>query len=119
MILRYVTLILAVVCVLGLTGCGLSKPSALGLPVMQGPITQIASLKPSPKPYTIEGTMIDKCPVAGCWFHVKDSTGVIKVDTKSSGFVVVDVPINAKVVVTGVLHNDGEEKLAASGITYQ
>ena len=39
---------------------------------------------------TVSGIMIEKCPEAGCWFVLKDSTGRIKVDTKMAGFVVVE-----------------------------
>jgi len=80
---------------------------------------KIASLTKSKQPQTIAGTMIDKCPIAGCWFHVKDSTGVVKVDTKNSGFVVTDVPINSHVTVTGLVRESDEQTLTASGMSYR
>jgi len=61
--------------------------------------------------------MIEKCPTAGCWFRLRDSTGVIKVDTKSAGFVVVDVPLEAKITVAGRVLTDGNDaQIEATGI---
>lgn len=62
--------------------------------------------------------MIEKCPVAGCWFIVKDATGAIKVDTKAAGFTVTDVPLNTIVTVNGRLTGSGERVLAADGVRY-
>jgi len=63
--------------------------------------------------------MFEKCPVAGCWLRVRDETGTIKVDTKSAGFVVVDVPLNSKVTVMGkVINEGGEVSLEAEGLQY-
>ena len=102
-----------------ITGCNETPPVVLGHAPGGRQITTIASLQPSAKPQTIQGTMIDKCPVAGCWFHVKDSTGVVKVDTKSSGFVVAQVPLNTHVTVTGILHKDDDGTLTATGMSYR
>src|SRR5580693_7915809 len=109
--------VLVSVCILA--GCDLSQPAILGHRPDNGAVAKIASIKASLTPQTIEGTMIDKCPIAGCWFHVKDQTGVIKVDTKNAGFVVAQVPINAHVVVTGIVKPDDTSTLAASGMTYR
>jgi uncharacterized protein YdeI (BOF family) len=63
--------------------------------------------------------MVEKCPVAGCWFRLRDHTGTIKVDTKSAGFVVVDVPLEQKMTVAGTVTSDGDEVvLAATGVSY-
>jgi hypothetical protein len=63
--------------------------------------------------------MIEKCPEAGCWFVLKDDTGTIKVDTKTAGFVVVDVPLNRPLTVVGqVITNGTEVQVAASGVRY-
>jgi uncharacterized protein YdeI (BOF family) len=55
-------------------------------------------------PVTVRGTMVEKCPVAGCWFILQDGTGRVRVDLKSAGFVVTDLPLGRKVTVSGRLH---------------
>lgn len=68
---------------------------------------------------TVSGVMIEKCPEAGCWFVLKDSTGRMKVDTKMAGFVVVDVPLNRTITAKGQVVTNGSEVLfSATGIRY-
>jgi len=68
---------------------------------------------------TLTGVMIEKCPVAGCWFRLRDNSGSIKVDTKSAGFAVVNVPLEAKLMVSGKIVADGDEvAIEATGIRY-
>ncbi len=63
--------------------------------------------------------MIEKCPVAGCWFVVQDGSGRIKVDTKNAGFVVVDVPLQVSLLIAGrVTTNGGERFIDATGVRY-
>lgn len=67
----------------------------------------------------LTGTLTEKCPTAGCWFWLNDSTGMIRVDTKIAGFVVTDVPLNCRVTVAGrVVELEGEPIIHASGIRY-
>jgi uncharacterized protein YdeI (BOF family) len=73
----------------------------------------------APANLSLEGTMIEKCPQAGCWFRLKDDTGVIKVDTKAAGFVVTEVPLNSKVKIAGKVANaGGEPQVLATGLVY-
>ena len=68
---------------------------------------------------TLTGVMIEKCPVAGCWFRLRDNSGSIKVDTKSAGFAVVNVPLEAKLMVSGKIVTEGDEvAIEATGIRY-
>jgi uncharacterized protein YdeI (BOF family) len=72
-------------------------------------------------PVTIQGQMIEKCPVAGCWFILRDKTGTIKVDTKTAGFVVLDVPLQTRMTVGGrvVREGDGSTRMIeAAGLRY-
>jgi uncharacterized protein YdeI (BOF family) len=82
----------------------------------------VAQLKRSPsvgRAATVAGEIIEKCPVAGCWFMLRDDTGVIKVDTKSAGFVVLEIPLHTRVRVAGRLGGEGSEKLLeATGLRY-
>ena len=73
----------------------------------------------TPPEVTLHGVMIEKCPVAGCWFRLRDRTGVIKVDTKSAGFVVVKVPLETPLTVAGKVAMDGDQiVIEATGIRY-
>ena len=63
--------------------------------------------------------MIEKCPAAGCWFIIRDGTGIIKADTKLAGFVVVDVPLQTRLTVGGTMvSSDSERLLRATGVRY-
>lgn len=63
--------------------------------------------------------MVEKCPTAGCWFRLRDRTGTIKVDTKSAGFVVVNVPLQSQVTVAGKVVPDGDDvMIEATGVRY-
>jgi hypothetical protein len=73
----------------------------------------------TPPQVTVSGIMVEKCPVAGCWLKVQDRSGTIMVDTKSAGFVVVNVPLESKVTVSGKIVTEGDEVfLEASGLCY-
>jgi len=73
----------------------------------------------TPPQVTVAGVLIEKCPVAGCWFRLRDSTGVIKVDTKPAGFVVVNVPLESKVTVAGKVVAEGDDVIIeATGVRY-
>jgi uncharacterized protein YdeI (BOF family) len=108
-----------VVLALGLlAGCGSSGPETLGV-APTGAATNIAAALARPKgaTVTVEGEIIEKCPVAGCWFVIRDATGTVRVDTKQAGFVVVDVPLHAHVTVSATVAANGEEPgLAAVGL---
>lgn len=91
----------------------------LGTPPRQAAaIMAVRDLKPATGAVTLQGTMIEKCPVAGCWFVLRDKTGAIKVDTKDAGFVVTEVPLGASVTVGGTLAANGERRIAATGLLY-
>ncbi len=103
-----------------LVGCGASHPRILGQPPEELPRSiALARSIPQTQLATVRGVMIQKCPAAGCWFILRDQTGTIKVDTKAAGFVVVDVPLQTTLTVTGKVMPDGDEKiLRASGLCY-
>jgi uncharacterized protein YdeI (BOF family) len=110
---------LAVLLLLG--GCGRRQATELGLSPSSAPLTQISTLAAnSTEPVTLQGHMTEKCPVAGCWFRLKDQSGIIKVDTKEAGFVVTDVPVNVPLTVSGATRREkgGELYLVATGIRY-
>lgn len=105
---------------LALTGCGKTGASVKGVaPVAAADATVVglAQVKAG-KTVTLQGEMVDKCPVAGCWFHLRDKTGTVKVDTKASGFVVLDVPLHTVMTVTGTVHAGETPVVVAKGLRY-
>jgi uncharacterized protein YdeI (BOF family) len=103
-----------------LAGCSGSGKQVLGTPPSGEPVTVAAAQAVANKqPVTVHGKMVEKCPVAGCWFMLKDDTGTIKVDTKSAGFVVLNVPVGTDVTVSGKSAANGSERMVeASGVRY-
>ena len=102
------------------TGCGQRQQTVLGQ-TPDGVVRTVASvLGPDARGHVVvRGVMVEKCPVAGCWLRVQDGTGSIKVDTKSAGFVVVDVPLRREVTVAGTVVIRGQEHmLEARGLRY-
>jgi uncharacterized protein YdeI (BOF family) len=102
------------------SGCHRTQGTVLGKAPAGEPQT-ILSVKAgdTPPQVTLSGVMIEKCPVAGCWFRLRDGTGIIKVDTKLAGFVVVDLPLETKMTVAGKVVADGNEvAIEATGLRY-
>lgn len=103
-----------------LTGCGQPKGKVKGSPPKNDPRT-ILSVRAgdTPQIVTIEGTLVEKCPIAGCWFRLQDGTGLIKVDTKAAGFVITEIPLQTKLTVGGKVAQEGDETiLEGTGIRY-
>jgi hypothetical protein len=112
--------LLALTLMLSVVGCHKQQGTVLGK-APKGPSASIIAIRggDTPPQVTVSGVMIEKCPVAGCWLKVQDSTGTIMVDTKAAGFVVVNVPLESKVTVAGKIVSMGDEVvLEASGVRY-
>ena len=109
------------VCLLLAVGCHKPDSTVLGK-MPEGEPRTISSVKTgdTPPQVTLQGAMIEKCPVAGCWFRLRDSTGVIKVDTKLAGFVVLDIPLKSRLTVMGkkVVADGNEITIEATGVRY-
>ncbi len=105
---------------LAVSGCSKTKGTVLGRNPNGEPKTILAvRAGDTPPQVTLSGVMFEKCPVAGCWFRLRDSTGEIKVDTKAAGFVVVNVPLERQVTVSGRIVTEGDETLIeATGLRY-
>jgi len=103
-----------------IAGCHRQQGTVLGK-APSGDVQTILAVRAgdTPPQVTLSGSLVEKCPVAGCWFRLRDSTGEIKVDTKSAGFVVAAVPLETKMTVTGKITDTGDEVIIeASGIRY-
>jgi len=106
--------------ILSVTGCSKPKGTVLGKAPKGEPQTILAVRDGiTPPNVTLRGAMIEKCPTAGCWFILADRTGGLKVDTKNAGFVVVKVPLQTEVTVSGkIVHEGSEPVLEATGLRY-
>ena len=98
-------------------GCARAGGTVLGADPGTAAETRVKDLRPASEA-TVAGVMYEKCPAAGCWFMLRDKSGVIRVDTKAAGFTVTDVPVNSEVTVRGKVKASGERLLAATGIRY-
>src|SRR3989442_1373249 len=108
------------ICLLAAIGCHQPNSTILGQAPQGEPQTILAVTADStPQQVTLRGVMIEKCPVAGCWFRLRDRTGTIKVDTKPAGFVVVNIPLRSEVTVSGKVVTSGNNvALEATGVRY-
>lgn len=112
------------ICLLGLVavGYGCNKPegTVLGKAPKEEPRTILAVRDGlTPPSVTLRGSIVEKCPTAGCWFYLNDGTGLLKVDTKNAGFVVAKIPLQTEVTVSGKLVQEGDDTiLDAAGLRY-
>ena len=114
------SLALTLTLALAVVGCHKPQGTVLGKSP-KGQATTILAVRAgdTPPEVTLSGVMVEKCPVAGCWFRLQDASGTIKVDTKAAGFVVVNVPLEAPLTVHGKIVLEGDETLIeASGLRY-
>lgn len=106
--------------VLACSACTRQEARILGKPPA-GQVETILAVRDgiTPPDVTLRGTLVEKCPTAGCWFILKDRTGLIKVDTKAAGFAVTGIPLETDVTVSGRLaYHDDAATLTASGLKY-
>jgi uncharacterized protein YdeI (BOF family) len=108
---------LAIAGLAALAGCAKPGGTVLGQNPGADSVSAVRELKNGSQA-TISGVMYEKCPAAGCWFMLRDKSGVIRVDTKAAGFTVTDVPVNTEVTVRGSVRDSGEPILAATGMRY-
>ena len=109
-----------VLLLLSVVSCRQQNATIFGRPAEQR-VSTVAAVREaaSSQNVTLSGVMIEKCPIAGCWFRLRDTTGIIWADTKSAGFAVVNVPLAAKVIVSGKIVADGADiTLDAAGLRY-
>ncbi len=110
----------AVLCLFLLAGCGGGKSRVLGKPP-KGEERNIGLVQggEAPASVVVRGRLVEKCPVAGCWFRLQDETGIIKVDTKAAGFVVTHIPMGSTLTVGGKVVWEGSEAVVqATGLSY-
>jgi len=104
-----------------LAGCGQPEERVLGVKPASDTAATVKELAKAPaaQKVTVRGEMIEKCPVAGCWFILRDRSGTVRVDTKAAGFVVSDVPLHTTMIVGGRVVPGAQPGLAATGVSYR
>jgi uncharacterized protein YdeI (BOF family) len=103
-----------------MAGCGKAPETTLGVQPASATTVSVKALTTATKnqKVTLRGEMVEKCPVAGCWFILRDKTGTVRVDTKAAGFVVSDVPLHTTMTVSGAVTPGSQPGLAATGLSY-
>lgn len=112
---------LLILFVLALVGCAQPTVTLLGNdPGTAAPLSVHGALsQKANSSVVVRGTLIEKCPTAGCWFRLKDDTGVVRVDLKETGFTVTDVPLGTTITVLGKVQREtGDTQLNALGLRY-
>lgn len=103
-----------------LAGCHKAEIKTMGAPLASVPLISVKEMKASKgKTVLVRGTMIEKCPVSGCWFKLQDKSGVVKIDAKAAGFVVSEIPLNTEITAGGKVTDDDSPTVMATGIRYQ
>jgi uncharacterized protein YdeI (BOF family) len=84
--------ILILLAVIAVIAAGCAKEIQFGQEISGREIAKIGDILSSPEKYEgkivkVQGKIIRECPT-GCWFNLKDETGVIYVDIMPSGFAI-------------------------------
>ncbi len=68
------------------------------------------------KKLNLEGVIVTQCQAAGCWFFLKDDTGIIYIDLSKEGFTI-PPKTGKKALVTGtVVKREENIIIEASGV---
>lgn len=99
-------------------GCG--KKEKFGENISKGEITKIGNILIYPKNYEgkiirVEGEIMEVCP-SGCWFNLKDETGVIYIDIMPSGFAIPQKVGRQATVEGKVITKEGKLMIIGKGV---
>lgn len=107
--------------VLLLQGCG--KPESYGALTSDAKAATVADIMKAPEVYDgkavrLEGKIVTECP-SGCWFEMKDASGIIHVDIEPSGLAIPQ-RVGKKATVTGKVAVDGNQiSVIGNGVKIQ
>jgi hypothetical protein len=102
------------------SGCWKKDADMYGEEISNHTITKVESILTSPenfedKTVTVRGKIINECP-SGCWFEVKEDTGILYVDLNPSGFAIPQ-KVNKEVIVEGkVSVRDNQPIMTGTGV---
>lgn len=85
-------MILVLTLMLPFSGCGKKEADKYGQEISNRTATKVEAILKEPgnfdgKTVTVQGKIIRECPT-GCWFEVKENSGIIYVDLNPSGFAI-------------------------------
>lgn len=105
-----VILIAAILCIASfLSGCG-NNTALYGRKITESGVTSIGAILADPadfdgKVVKIEGDITEECP-SGCWFRLKDESGIMYVNIHPSNLVIPQAQ-GRRAVVEGVVKKEG------------
>jgi len=108
------------VLIFSISGCVKKEADRYGQEISNRTATKVEAILKEPgnfdgKTVTIQGKIIRECPT-GCWFEVKEDSGIIYVDINPSGFAIPQ-KVGKKVIVEGKVQLRGNQAmLAGTGV---
>lgn len=108
------------VLIFSISGCVKKEADRYGQEISNRTATKVEAILKEPgnfdgKTVTIQGKIIRECPT-GCWFEVKENSGIIYVDINPSGFAIPQ-KVGDKVIVEGKVQLRGNQPtLAGTGV---
>ena len=111
----------ALITLVFLAGCRVPESLLLGVAPLETPQSTVRAMltEKHTAPLRLQGTIVEKCPVSGCWFRLKDDSGTVLVDLKPAGLTAAEIPVGTKVMAVGTVQREGDVlRLRATGIRY-
>jgi len=117
-ILLSIFLILIIGILMSCMSCG--KKEKFGEAISEQKSTEIGDIFTHPKDYEgktvkVEGKIVEECP-SGCWFNLKDETGVIYIDIMPSGFAIPQKVGRQATVEGKVITKEGKLMIIGKGV---
>jgi hypothetical protein len=115
---RAALLVLSILVVSLLTGCG--KAKNYGAAISNRVITRVEDILRNPDIYkgktvTIKGKIVNECST-GCWFDIKDGEAVIYANIEPAGFAIPQKAGHSILVEGKVVVESGKPKISGTGV---
>jgi len=112
--------VLVLALILPFSGCGKKEADRYGQEIANRTATKIQEILKKPgnfdnKTVTVQGQIIRECPT-GCWFEVKQDSGIIYVDLNPSGFAIPQKVGKMAIVEGKVLVRNNQPMIAGTGV---
>jgi uncharacterized protein YdeI (BOF family) len=119
--ISYVPLmVLALTLMLPFSGCGKKEADKYGQEISDRTVTKVEAILKEPgnfdgKTVTVQGKIIRECPT-GCWFEVKENSGIIYVDLNPSAFAIPQKVGKTAIVEGRVLVRNNQPMIVGKGV---
>jgi hypothetical protein len=112
--------LLVLALILPFSGCGKKEADRYGQEIVNRIVTKIEEILKKPgnfdnKTVTVQGQIIRECPT-GCWFEVKENSGIIYIDLNPSGFAIPQKVGKIATVEGKVLVRNNQPMIAGTGV---